>query len=64
MKTECVIERPAEKLSINISFAATSKRLFVMTVLNFFTLIKAVHLESISSQYDLYRQRFMAFNIF
>lgn len=64
MRIEFVIERSGEKLSINISFAATSNRLSVMTVLNFFILIKAVHLESISSEYDLYRQRFMAYNIF
>lgn len=64
MRIEFVIGRSGEKLNINISFAATSNRLSVMTALNFFVLIKAVHLQSISSEYDLYRQRFMAYNIF
>lgn len=62
MRIVCVIGVLGEKLSINIAFAATSKRLFVMTVLNS-TLIKSIHLESIFSEYDFYRQRFMAFNI-
>lgn len=53
-----MIGRSGEKLSINISFAATSNRLSVMTVLNFFILIKAVHLQfflnMISTDKDLW----------
>lgn len=59
-----MVKGVTRKVCTKISFAATSKRSFVMTVFNFSALIKSTHLESISPEYDLYRQGFMAFNIF